>query len=280
MVQHPALVRNNVVVITGGADGIGKAAASRFTAMGMRVCIADLNEEKLAATKEEIGDVLTVQTDVSDMDSVAALKETVYGRWGQVDVLMNNAGAGFGTNSFDGYDKWRATLETNLFGVIHGNQCFLNDMLSQETPGLVINTGSKQGITNPPGDPAYNASKAAIKSLTEHLQHDLRSLEGCQVSAHLLVPGFTYSGMISQWLPEKPEGAWWPGQVIDFMLDGIARGDFYILCPDNDVDRETDCKRMQWAMGDIAENRPPLSRWHPEFTQEFAAFMNTGRASG
>jgi NAD(P)-dependent dehydrogenase (short-subunit alcohol dehydrogenase family) len=273
MSQHPALVKNNVAVITGGADGIGKAAALHFYSLGMRVCIADINEEKLAAAKAEIGDVVTVQTDVSDMGSVMALKEKAYEAFGQVDVLMNNAGAGFGSNSFEGYDKWRATLETNLFGVIHGVQCFLNDMLAQQTPGLVINTGSKQGITNPPGDPAYNASKAAIKSLTEHLQHDLRSREDCQVSAHLLVPGFTYSGMISQWLPEKPDGAWWPKQVVDFMLEGLANGDFYLLCPDNDVDRETDNKRMQWTMGDITENRPAVSRWHPDFEQAFADFM-------
>ena len=57
------------------------------------------------------------------------------------------------------------------------------------------------------------------------------------------------------------------------MLERMARGDFYILCPDNDVDRATDEKRMTWAMGDIVENRPALSRWHPDYKDAFARFM-------
>ena len=120
------------------------------------------------------------------------------------------------------------TLEVNLFGVIHGLQCFVPAMLEQNTPGIVVNTGSKQGITNPPGDPAYNVGKAAIKALTEHLQHNFRTTEGCRLSAHLLVPGFTYTGFIRKWLPEKPDGAWLPEQVIEYMAESLQRGDFFL----------------------------------------------------
>ncbi|NND68358.1 MAG: SDR family NAD(P)-dependent oxidoreductase [Halioglobus sp.] len=274
MSTHPALAANKVAVITGGADGIGFAAAQYYRSLGMRVCIADSNVERLAIAQQELGEVLAVSTDVSDAAQVAALKDTVYTNYGAVDVLMNNAGSGFGSQSWGGVDAWRTTLEVNLFGVIHGVQTFLPEMLEQGTPGLVINTGSKQGITNPPGDPAYNTSKAAIRALTEHLQHDLRNTEDCAVSAHLLVPGFTYTGLIKQFLPEKPDGAWWPEQVIQHMVEALGTGDFYILCPDNDVSREMDNKRMAWAMGDLVENRPPLSRWHPDFAEAFERYLS------
>lgn len=273
MSSHPAFADGNVAVITGGADGIGKAAAKTFLERGMRVCIADNNVDKLAATAGELADVLALETDVAELASVEALRDAVYDAYGRVDVLMNNAGAGFGTQSWDGLDNWRRTLEVNLFGVIHGVQTFVPRMLEQGTPGLVINTGSKQGITNPPGDPGYNTSKAAVRALTEHLQHDLRNAEDCQLSAHLLVPGFTYTGIISKWVDEKPEGAWWPQEVVDFMLTAVERGDFYILCPDNDVDRDTDNLRMAWTMGDLIENRSPLSRWDPAFEMAFRAHM-------
>ncbi|TIW85471.1 MAG: short-chain dehydrogenase, partial [Mesorhizobium sp.] len=72
---------------------------------------------------------------------------------------------------------------------------------------------------------------------------------------------------------EKPAGAWTGEQVVDFMLESLARGDFYILCPDNEAARPLDEKRMAWAIGDIIENRPALSRWHPDHKETFAAFM-------
>ena len=100
----------------------------------------------------------------------------------------------------------------------------------------------------------------------------MRNTDDCQLSAHLLVPGFTYTGMIARFMPEQPPAAWSPAQVVDFLLQGIAAGDFYILCPDNDVDRAADNKRMAWAMGDLIHNRPPLSRWHPDFAQAFESY--------
>jgi Short-chain dehydrogenases of various substrate specificities len=113
-------------------------------------------------------------------------------------------------------------------------------MIDQGTPGAIISTGSKQGITTPPGDTAYNVSKAGVKVLTEALAHQLRNVPGCQVSAHLLVPGFTYTGITRPRRDGKPPGAWSPEQVIDMMIERMAKGDFYIICPDNDVTWETD----------------------------------------
>jgi short-subunit dehydrogenase len=149
-------------------------------------------------------------------------------------------------------------------------------MLEAGKPAFVINTGSKQGITTPPGNPPYNVSKAALKAYAEALQHELRNTPGAHISAHLLIPGFTFTG-INAALGSKPPAAWTPEQVVDFMLASLARGDFYILCPDNDVTRDMDERRMQWAVDDIIKNRPALSRWHPDYKAEFEAFMAAPR---
>jgi hypothetical protein len=105
------------------------------------------------------------------------------------------------------------------------------------------------------------------------LQHELRNTEGCQVNAHLLVPGWTHTGLTAREGGPKPDGAWWPDQVIDMLIESIEKGDFYIICPDNEVTREVDNKRILWAAGDIVDNRVPLSRWHPEYKDVFAAFL-------
>jgi len=273
MTQHPALAPGNVAVITGAADGIGLAASKKLRALGLRVCMADIDSDKLSSASQEVGDSLASPTDVSKLEDIERLRDRVYAEYGRVDVLMNNAGTGRGTGSWREHGNWQTTLGVNLWGVINGVHCFVPDMVERGEAGLVINTGSKQGITCPPGDPAYNVSKAGVKAATEALAHELRNTDGCRIDAHLLVPGFTYTGMIRQFLPDKPDGAWTAEQVVDFMIESVGRGDFYILCPDNDVTREMDNKRMEWAMGDLIHNRPALSRWHPDYEAAFADFM-------
>ena len=156
------------------------------------------------------------------------------------------------------------------------SQVFAPHMIERGRPGLIINTGSKQGITTPPGDPAYNVSKAGVKAFTEALQHELRNMQGNQVSAHLLIPGFVFTGLTARGRTERPAGAWTAEQTVDFMIGRIDAGDFYILCPDNDVPRQLDERRILWAAGDIVENRPPLSRWHPDYADAFAEFVKGG----
>lgn len=216
---------------------------------------------------------MTRTCDVSHRADVETLEAAVRERFGGTDVLMNNAAIQPGSSLFGSADTWRSILETNLWGVINGSQVFVPGMLERGRPGLVINTGSKQGITTPPGDPAYNVAKAGVKAFTEALAHELRE-SGKPLTAHLLIPGFVFTGLTAKGRTEKPEGAWTPQQTASFMFERLAEGDFYILCPDNDVTREMDEKRMAWAIGDIIENRPALSRWDPRYADAFKAYMD------
>ena len=278
---HPAMSPNNVAVVTGGASGIGLAAAMRFARLGMKVCVADLGGDRLADAETKLSSVapdgavniMTSAVDVSRFEDVAALEAAIRKRFGGVDILMNNAGIQPGSQIFGPVQNWQRILGVNLWGVIHGAQVFAPGMIERGRPGLIINTGSKQGITTPPGDPAYNVSKAGVKAFTEALQHELRNTEGCRLSAHLLIPGFVFTGLTARGRAEKPQGAWTPAQTIEFMIQRIGAGDFYILCPDNDVPRHVDERRILWAAGDIVENRPPLSRWVPEYADAFAKFL-------
>jgi NAD(P)-dependent dehydrogenase (short-subunit alcohol dehydrogenase family) len=272
---------NSVAVVTGGAAGIGFAAASRFAGQGLKVCIADRGVDRLshaasllsALAPDGASSIMTQETDVSSIDQLQKLKTLVRERFGGTDILLNNAGIQPGSAMFGPAESWRHILDVNLWGVINGSQVFLPDMIERDRPGLVINTGSKQGITTPPGDPAYNISKAGVKVFTEALAHELRNTPNCKIKAHLLIPGFVFTELTAKGRTEKPPGAWTADQTIDFAFERIDAGDFYILCPDNEASRSLDEKRILWAAGDIAENRPPLSRWVPAYAETFAQFL-------
>ncbi len=276
MSAHPAIAADRVAVVTGGASGIGFAVAERLGQAGMRIVLADLPGEALEQACERLaaaGIVCRAQaTDVGDPAAVAALADAAQAV-GEVSLLMNNAGREGGGGILADRAIWTGTLDTNLMGPLHGIQSFLPAMLEADWPCTIVNTGSKQGITLPPGDTAYNVSKAALKALTESLAHDLLKTNG-RLSAHLLIPGFTFTGFSTRrGIAKRPTGAWSADQVAEFMLESMARGDFYILCPDNDVSRATDEKRIAWAAEDIIRNRPALSRWHPDHAEGFDAFM-------
>lgn len=271
---HPALAPGNAALITGGASGIGLAVAQRLAGLGMELILVDRSAEAMEAFAGSLaGTVHSFTVDVADPVAMAALAQEVHARVGPLSFLMNNAAIGGGGDALANPEGWARVLGVNLHGVLYGVQQFVPAMIDGGRPGLVVNTGSKQGITQPPGDTAYNVAKSGVKALTEGLAHSLREKVGTMVSAHLLIPGFTYTGMVRSHFKEKPTGAWWPEQVADFMLERIGAGDFYILCPDNDTPRALDAKRFRWHMDDIVENRPALSRWHPDFTDAFARSM-------
>ncbi|MEM6546313.1 MAG: SDR family NAD(P)-dependent oxidoreductase [Pseudomonadota bacterium] len=257
---HPVLGAGKTAVVTGSASGIGRAAAERFAGFGMRVVMVDLPGEALDEAVAQIEGAEAAGISVADTAGMVALADRI----GPIDLLMNNAASWVGKGFGAPVAEWRQAMDVNFWAAVEGVEAFLPAMRSTGRPAVIVNVGSKQGITNPPGHPIYNVTKSALKSYTELLQHHLRE-EGAAVTAHLLIPGWTTTGR-----RDHHPGAWLPNQVVDVLVEGVTRGDFYLLCQDNEVTVDMDRKRILWAAGDIIENRPPLSRWHPEHREAAA----------
>ncbi|KAL7008605.1 hypothetical protein EMMF5_001867 [Cystobasidiomycetes sp. EMM_F5] len=248
-----------------GYGGIGYALAKTFAGHKMKLALIDNSQEHLSKAVSEMqsgssnDDVLSVKADVSSFEDMQKAAKEVNDKFGKVNVLCLNAGTGAkGANTFDSdMASWQKVLGVNLLGVIYGSNAFVGDMVKSKEDGLVIVTGSKQGITCPPASgAAYNVSKAGVKTFTEQLAHELREATDERITAHLLVPGWTFTK-----------------QVVDYGLPRIAKGEFYIICPDDDVTSEMDKARMEWSANDVVQNRPALSRWSKSHKDEFEAFM-------
>ncbi|KAG8949199.1 hypothetical protein FRC04_008998 [Tulasnella sp. 424] len=283
--SHPAIHAGRVALITGAASGIGFQLCLELAHLGLRIVMADVNEDDLKAAAEEIAqivgqaNVLAVPTDVSQIDQVERLRDHVFETYGEVNVLFNNAGVGLYGGALNGLENWRKVMDVNLFGSLNVLQTFTNSMIHQENPSIIVNTGSKQGITNPPGNAAYNASKAGVRILTENLAYELREA-GAKVTAHLFVPGWTYTQMTGatsfDGRGEKPPGAFTAEETVWYLLNKLRDGKFYIICPDNECSEDLDRLRIKWAAGDLVEGRPALSRWHPEWKNTFDEYVSSG----
>lgn len=205
--------------------------------------------------------------------SLKAGAATVRARLGPPAVLMNNAGIQPGSSITGPIKPWEQAFRVNLWGVIHGTRAFLPAMLAAEATGLIMNTGSKQRITTPPGDPAYNIAKAGVKVFTEALEHELRTTTAGRISAHLLIPGFVFTPLTAQGRTEKPKGRL-DARADRRLHDALSRARRLLHpLPRRRGRSRLDVAPIRWTAGDLTENRPALSRWHPDFAEAFKATL-------
>jgi NAD(P)-dependent dehydrogenase (short-subunit alcohol dehydrogenase family) len=188
-------LKDRVAVVTGAASGIGLAMAERFAAEGMRVVLADVEEQPLAAAERTVAahgaETLAVRTDVARAEDVEALAQATVNRFGAVHVVCNNAGVGGeGLPTWEqSLQSWQWILGVNLWGVIHGVHAFLPRMQAQGGEGHIINTASMAGHLPMPFLTIYNASKFAVVTISECLHHELQMV-GSPIKVSVLCPGF------------------------------------------------------------------------------------------
>lgn len=178
-----------VAVVTGAAHGIGHALAVGLAAQGMRVVAVDIDGAGAQATAERIGPGgVARQVDVADAEAVDALADDCFAEFGQVDLLINNAGVFQGGLCWErSVEDWQWAFGVNVFGIIHGQRSFVPRMIAQNTEGHVVNTASVAAFVSAPVSGPYVVSKAAALSLTECLAHDL-AIVGSKIGASVLVP--------------------------------------------------------------------------------------------
>lgn len=205
-----------VAVVTGGGGGLGKAMGRRFAAEGMHVVLADVQAEMLAETERELRaeglDVRGVATDVTDFDSVAALRDRTLELFGGVHVVCNNAGIGAGAEGRmweHELNDWKWAIAVNVMGVVHGINAFVPVMLAQGDEGHVVNTSSGNGGVSPlPSTPQYAATKAAVVTLTECLYGQLQEVDA-RIGVSVLFPGphMLRTGLFESWRSRTDEFA-------------------------------------------------------------------------
>jgi len=190
--------RDRVAVVTGAASGIGRALAERFAAEGMKVVLADIEEDALrqaeAEFREKGVDVLGVRTDVSKPEEIEKLAQETLDAFGAVHVVCNNAGVVSGFSVLDSSLKdWEWVMGVNLWGVIHGVRVFLPIMMKQDTEAHIVNTASLAGVMG--GGGIYGVTKRGVVALTESLYQDLAQA-GSKVKVSVLCPGWVNTKII------------------------------------------------------------------------------------
>jgi len=275
-------LKGKVAVVTGAASGIGNALATRFAAEGMKVVLADVEEDALNGAAKGLADtgaeVLPVVTDVSKADQVTDLAHRAFDAFGTAHLVCNNAGVGTGGPMWQLTEAdWAWVLGVNLWGVIHGISAFVPRLVEQGE-GHVVNTASIAGLTSAPLMGPYNASKHAVVTISETLQHEL-TMHGSPVKVSVLCPGWVNTRIADadrNRPPElrNPEGeidtvgeaahsflrnlltsGMDPAEVAGMVLDAVQNERFYVLT-------HPEMTRMvQARTEEIVEGRTPTLRW-------------------
>ena len=194
--------RGKTAVVTGAGSGIGRALSLAFAAEGMRVAMADIDADDLeesaglARDGDSPADAMTQVCDVGDAGSVDSLADAVFDRWGQVDVVCNNAGVFVGGFIWDRpAADFEFVLGANLWGILNGIRAFVPRMISQGTEGHIVNTASVAGLFGAPFEAPYAVSKFAAFAATESLAHDLEAV-GSSIKASVLCPGMITTNIV------------------------------------------------------------------------------------
>ncbi len=170
-------MKDRSIVITGAGSGLGRALALRYARDGWRVAVLDIETGRARSVAAEVkqagGEAMSVTCDVSDESSVKRAARRVEKAWGSPDILVANAGvAGSGTLEETPMDTWRWIFEVNVFGVVATCRAFL-PMMTAAGSGHVVTVASAAGFVAAPGMAAYNASKAAVISISESLRGEV-----------------------------------------------------------------------------------------------------------
>ncbi len=192
-------LKAKVAVITGGASGLGRAIADVCAREGMKIVIADIEDQALHQTSSDLqqmgAQVLSVKCDVSKTADVQRLADKTYETFGACHLLFNNAGVAGGKRAWETTESdWQWELGVNLWGVIHGIRIFVPRMLAQGDECYVINTASVAGLLTPTMSASYNVSKHGVVALTETLYHDLNEV-GAKIHAAVLCPAYVNTGI-------------------------------------------------------------------------------------
>jgi len=249
--------KGKVAVITGAASGIGRAIAERCVSEGMKLVLADIDDENLTKAESELrgqgGTVLSVRTDVSKRSEVEELARQTLDVFGQVHLLVNNAGVGAGGSAWEAtWHDWEWVIGVNLWGVIHGVKVFTPLMLAQNVECHIVNTASAAGLIVGGISAPYSTTKHAVVGLSESLYLTLQQ-RGALVKVSVLCPGLVRTNIINAEhhrpadLRNEPvelgaerraglnimkaaiEAAMPPRQVADKVFDAIRNEQFYIL---------------------------------------------------
>lgn len=196
-------LKGKVAVLTGGANGIGKAIAERFAKEGMRLVLADLNQKALEQTVDELRqkqvDVIGVRTDVSKLAAVEALRDATLARFGAVHVLCNNAGISSGAHGRlweHELNDWAFAMSVHVYGVINGINAFVPSMLAQGDECHIVNTSSHNGGFAPIAmSPTYATCKAACVTISECLWGQLHAI-GSKIGVSVLFPSGKTQGIL------------------------------------------------------------------------------------